>query len=397
MSASLLALFATALASVQVAGGSGSAARLQKAIDACPAVGCDIELSDSLYRMEHQLWIEGKEGVRIRSIGSTPSVLRWEDSLLVPDSTGTAALFRLQPPAGGGRPAAPAGWLRWPVAYEGGVGTAADLTDPLSTTGFQHNGLVLVKSSRSVRLEGLVLDGVRPAAFVNPDIWNKVFDLIHGSVGVSALQSRGVEIVGCELKGFWTAVYLKDRNLDCASWMGGAGARPWSSCGTMGGHLVEANRIHGNTVGIYSESAWDLGSVFRDNLAWDNYTRARTQTGTSVYPPAVLASMDYGLLDGGFMRLKDNLFPAHPRAYGFPAWLGRDPWSPGLSQESDSPSWGIEPHARRTISRCDLGGIRNRLDSAHTDRSVVWQVSFAGIARAVSPRARSTSPQVVSR
>jgi hypothetical protein len=191
------------------------------------------------------------------------------------------------------------------------VGTAADLTDPLSTTGFQHNGLVLVKSSRSVRLEGLILDGVRPAAFVNLDIWNKVFDLIHGSVGVSALQSRGVEIVGCELKGFWTAVYLKDRNLDCASWMGGAGARPWSSCGTMGGHLVEANRIHGNTVGIYSESAWDLGSVFRDNLAWDNYTRARTQTGTSVYPPAVLASMDYGLLDGGFMRLKDNLFPAH--------------------------------------------------------------------------------------
>lgn len=197
------------------------------------------------------------------------------------------------------------------MAYEGGEGTAADLVNPLSTTGFQHNGLVLVKSSRSVRLEGLVLDGVRPAAFVNPDIWNKVFDLIHGSVGVSALQSRGVEIVGCELKGFWVAMYIKDRNLDCASWMGGAQARPWSSCGTMGGHLVEGNRIHGNTVGIYAESAWDLGSVFRDNLAWDNFTRARTQTGTSVYPPAVLASMDYAQLDGGFMRLKDNLFPAH--------------------------------------------------------------------------------------
>jgi len=310
----LLPLFvavSAALAGTSVSGGSGSAARLQDALDACPVVGCEIELPDSLYAMEHQLWIHGKEGVRLRSTGSRPAVLRWEDSLLAPDGTGAAKLFRMTPPVGGSRPNLAAGWLRWPTASKGGAGTLGDSTNPWASNGFQHNGLVLVLSSRSVRLEGLVLDGIRPAAFVNRYVWDGMYDLVHGSVGLCAFQSRGVEFVDGEIRNFWAGVYWNDRNVACAAWEGGAFDRPWQECGAMGGHLVEANRIHGNKFGIFSEGAWDLGSVVRDNLAWDNYDRAQRGTGASTTPKEVLSSSENISRGGGLLYVRDVVFPAH--------------------------------------------------------------------------------------
>jgi len=227
-------LLVAAFGSTQVGGGSGSAARLQAAIDACPAIGCEIELTDSVYNMENQVWIQDKEEVRLRSTGSVPAKLRWEDSLLAPDLTGTAALFRLRSPAGGDRPNLPSGWLRWPSAHSGGEGTLSDSTNPWSSSGHQHNGMILVKDSRGVRLERLVLDGIRPAIFANKAVWNQMYDLVHGSVGVGIFHSRGVEIVQGELRGFWAAVYMNDRNSSCASWTGGKTASPWTECGTMG-------------------------------------------------------------------------------------------------------------------------------------------------------------------
>ncbi|MEK7394778.1 MAG: hypothetical protein AAB214_19645 [Fibrobacterota bacterium] len=304
----ILVLVATVFGSAQVDGGSGSAARLQAAIDACPASGCEIELTDSVYRMENQVWIQDKEGVRLRSTGTVPAKLRWEDSLLVPDTSGTAALFRLRPLPGAGRPALPSGWLRWPSAYKGGEGTIVDSTNPWASSGHQHNGMILVKNSRGVRLEGLVLDGIRPAIFANKAVWSQMYDLVHGSVGVGIIQSRGVEIVRGELRGFWAAIYMNDRNLSCASWSAGAKAKPWTECGTMGNHLVEGSRIHHNKFGIYSEAAWDLGSVFRDNLAWSNGDLPATETVTSRSAAASSDNLDNA---GGFLHVKDVVFPAH--------------------------------------------------------------------------------------
>ena len=72
----ILVLVATVFGSTQVGGGSGSASRLQAAIDACPTTGCEIELTDSVYRMENQVWIQDKEGVRLRSTGAVPATVR---------------------------------------------------------------------------------------------------------------------------------------------------------------------------------------------------------------------------------------------------------------------------------------------------------------------------------
>ncbi len=80
---------------VQVQGGSGSAQRIQAALDACPSTGCTIALPDAEYRMESMVWILGRTDIRMVGTGSQPPVLVWEDSLLQADSTGTAKLFQI--------------------------------------------------------------------------------------------------------------------------------------------------------------------------------------------------------------------------------------------------------------------------------------------------------------
>lgn len=311
MSVLLATLLIGHLSAVSVPGGSGSAARIQAVLDACPATNCLVELPDADYPLDRQLWINDRAGVTIRSSGTKPAVLRWEDSLLSADSSGTAKLFRSAPPSGGGRPELPSGWLRWPVSYSGGVGSATDTGNAFSVSGHQNNGMILVRNARTVRVEGLVLDGVKPAVFVNQGIWDGMYDVVHGSVGVGIVSSRDVAIVDCEIRNFWAASYINDRNMSCASWTGGAAAKPWSACGAMGGHLVERNRIHGNKFGIYFEASWDVGSIVRDNIAWDNWDHASSKTGSTVTPKVALLSSENNQYPGGFLLVKDVVFPAH--------------------------------------------------------------------------------------
>ena len=77
----LLMLSALSGATSQIAGGAGATARLQAAIDACPAEGCVLELPDPVYPLSNRLWIEGKDNLKIvgperldpSSSGTTPS------------------------------------------------------------------------------------------------------------------------------------------------------------------------------------------------------------------------------------------------------------------------------------------------------------------------------------
>ncbi len=61
-----------------------------------------------------------------------------------------------------------------PYAYSSGVGTASDSSVPFSTTGYQHNGMVMVKKSSRVVLDGLVLDGRNPKSFLSKSVWRPV-------------------------------------------------------------------------------------------------------------------------------------------------------------------------------------------------------------------------------
>jgi len=349
----LLMLSALSGATSQIAGGAGATARLQAAIDACPAEGCVLELPDPVYPLSNRLWIEGKDNLKIVGTGATRPVLIWDDSLLTPDSAKIAAVFRLTPPTGGGRPKLPKGWLMWPYAYKSGVGTATDLSVDYSTTGYQHNGMVMIKNSKRVVLEGLTLDGRKSACFWNDSVWDGKYSLFFGSLGVSLLRSLAVDIRDCEILHFWSAVYINDRNPSCQAWSdllttADVGAKPWTACGTMGGHLIERNRIHANWWAVYSETEWDQGSTIRENLAWNNVNQGIHAPSEAVVPARVAMFGGQRYVVGGFLYTKDMLMPAHvvthntiysstsPSGFDLYRYTGTALWSDNIIQIPDS-------------------------------------------------------------
>jgi hypothetical protein len=338
--------------SVQVASGIDAAAAIQAAVDACPASGCRIELPDSIYVLKSQVWVRGKDGVEVAgTFARGRTTLIWDSSLvrkMANPLTGTnlsltvAAVFALPPPAGGGRDVLPAGWLMWPFigvsdasgATAGPLGSAKDTSSPWSTSGYQRNGMFLVENSSDASFEHLILDGIRPAYFVNQTIWNKMYDILFGTVGVNFFHSLRGTVSDCEVRNFWSAFYLNDRNLACLSVVGSSDAIVDSSgkmtaCGTMGSHLVERSEIHGNWWVAYSENAGDLGSIFRANLAWNDRNQKDAHPGDASYDFGTSISAVSGETGGGFLFEKDVVYPAHVmdhntvRGVNYPsAWSG---------------------------------------------------------------------------
>jgi len=302
-----------AVSTTLVSGGSGSAARIQAAVDACPSTGCVIELPDARYEMENQVWVVGKSDIAFVGTGSQRPVLTWADSLLAPTVDSIAPLLRLRPPEGGNRPRLQAGWLMWPSKGTTGPGTLSDSANPWAREGFMHNGMFLVKESRRIAFRHLHLNGGKSAAFAVKGVWGGKWDLYHGSVGVSLLRSRAVDVVDCDIERFWSGLYLNNRNPSCAPWRGTEDApiaadSAWASCGTMGGHLIERSRIHGSWHAVYSESEWDQGSVIRENLAWNNANQAMLNPWTTI---ASTAARNGYQAYGGFLVIKDVIGAAH--------------------------------------------------------------------------------------
>jgi len=75
----------------------------------------------------------------------------------------------------------------------------------------------------------------------------------------------------------------------------------------MGGHLVERNEIHHCWWAANSESAWDLGSVFRENLAWE--LKNNIYLYSDSLPPTLDPEMENNI--GGFLMERDVVYPAH--------------------------------------------------------------------------------------
>lgn len=284
---------------VLVVGKGGAYSSIQAAVDACPSAGCTIRLVDSVYELPRELWIEGKRNLAIegapalRKLGIRPRLHAEAKSLML--MAGTAA--------NPSDPLRPAGWKRWPVNCKDTLGGSLDTHNPYSTSGYQYNGLIVIVSSRDIRIEGLSLDGLVPTYFGNKGIWDCKYDVMFGNVGVNLFQSRSVVLRDNEMRNFFSAVYIQNRN------PGGAAASAnssdvsvstvprYSAYGAMGDHLVERNDMHHNWWAVYDELEWDLGSTFRFNRAASN---ANTKYGNIT---EFLSEADN--MSGGFMFVKD--------------------------------------------------------------------------------------------
>jgi hypothetical protein len=168
--------------------------------------------------------------------------------------------------------------IRWSDLVNIGPRTCQEALDTSKIT-FDKNGALRLIDVRDVRVEGIAVDALGAAPFSNPNVWGdgvtcngQLYTLFHGNTGVVLYQSSRVVLDQCEIFNAYFGAYIKDRDAQ-----GPFRARENSSLIppfahiSSGNHFFEGNSIHHNTWGIFVESAWGLGSTFRDNLLYENH------------------------------------------------------------------------------------------------------------------------------
>ncbi|HNY30280.1 MAG TPA: hypothetical protein PKO15_05280 [Fibrobacteria bacterium] len=316
----------------------GTHATIQDAVNACPAnTGCVISLSDPLYKLPNTLLIYEKSNITIKGALGVKPVIQFQDQGLLAGPFFTAADSVNQP----------AGWKQWPINNTATVGGSKNSSNPYSTSGYQQNGVILIKQSSNITLDNVVIDGVAPLPIGHLNIWDPSgYPTLLGNFGVNLFLSREVTLRNTKIQNCFSALYIFGRN------KGGAMARnnqadldkdmllPNSQFGYSGQHMVEYSELANNVWGVYVESDWDLGSTFHHNLVYSNYNRdyaqwmscAKSATAgcPTAAPTAVKGNSEAANHAGGFMYGKDfvtvpykiynNTFYQNASIFGYGMW-----------------------------------------------------------------------------
>jgi hypothetical protein len=172
---------------------------------------------------------------------------------------------------------------------------------------FDQNAALRLIKVRNVIVDGIAVDGGGVYAFGYPNIWSNKNGLQHGNACITIWVSADVIVRNCDLSNAYFGINFKDRNL------GGIFANPnpadndssnnvpLSGFALTGNHLIERNRIHDNSWGMFFESSWDLGSTIRYNLIYENH-HPTTAIATKVHD---LTSDEGANQPGGAFFFKD--------------------------------------------------------------------------------------------
>lgn len=142
---------------------------------------------------------------------------------------------------------------------------------------FDQNGALRVLRARNVIIEGIKVDGDGAYPWEWPSVWENKWALFHGNAAITLWIAGDVVIRNCDLTNAYFGINVKDRNeggifananpADIDTW----NIVPLAGFGRTGNHIIENNRIHDNSYGMFFESVWDQGSVIRYNLFYENH------------------------------------------------------------------------------------------------------------------------------
>ncbi len=201
--------------------------------------------------------------------------------------------------------------IKWQDTKNVGPKDVDEAQDSAKIT-YERNGAIRIWNSFNVRIEGIAINGGGNYPFGYDAVWldkktNQTWPLQHGNAGVSILVSGKVTFRHCDISNAFFGFYLKDRNeggiyansnpADIQTWK----VVPLSGFGRTGDHLIEYCRIHDNSFGLFSESAWDLGSVIRYNLFYENHHPERKSGSIKSL------TSEGNNLTGGAMAFKDHI------------------------------------------------------------------------------------------
>jgi len=142
---------------------------------------------------------------------------------------------------------------------------------------FDQNGALRVLHARNVVIEGIKVDGGGAYPWEWPAIWENKWALFHGNAAITLWIAGDVVIKNCDITNAYFGINVKDRNeggifananpADLDTW----NIVPLAGFGRTGNHIIENNRIHDNSFGMFFESVWDQGSIIRYNLFYENH------------------------------------------------------------------------------------------------------------------------------
>ncbi|MBN1308225.1 MAG: hypothetical protein JXA18_09935 [Chitinispirillaceae bacterium] len=218
------------------------------------------------------------------------------------DSTKNGLILRSEQPRAVSKPT-----IRFQDDINIGPTTADEaLVDSLIT--YERNGALQILGAANVRIEGLAIDGGGVYPFGHDAIWEGRYPLQHGNAAITLWVSGNVIVRDCDIKNAYFGITFEDRN------MGGIFCNPnpanidpdniipFSGFARTGNHLIEYNRIHDNSVGMFFEYMWDVGLTIRYNLIYENH-----------HPTAEVATQVKGITNegnnqaGGAFMFKDHL------------------------------------------------------------------------------------------
>jgi hypothetical protein len=146
-----------------------------------------------------------------------------------------------------------------------------------SLINYDKNGALRILSATNITVNGIAIDGGGPYVYGYGCVWFNATDLVSGNAALTIWVSGGAHITNCDLSNAYFGIYLMDQN------KGGIFANanpadlqpqnivPMFGFGRTGNHIIEYNRIHNNSFGLWFESSWDLGSTVRYNLIYENH------------------------------------------------------------------------------------------------------------------------------
>jgi hypothetical protein len=146
-----------------------------------------------------------------------------------------------------------------------------------TTINFDKNGALRILKTHHIIIDGIAIDGGGAYYYGYPSIWNQKDPLQFGNAALTLWLAGRVTVRNCDISNAYFGINFKDRNV------GGIFANPnpadidtsqnvpLSGFALSGNHIIEYNRIHTNSTGLYFESSWDLGSTIRYNLIYGNH------------------------------------------------------------------------------------------------------------------------------
>lgn len=143
---------------------------------------------------------------------------------------------------------------------------------------FDHNGAVFIYKSKKIVLRGIKISGASPAPYCYDNVWDKRFSNLSGNCGVTLKECSMVTISNCDIADSYYGIYIKENDTngifalkDDEVYNRQYGCGSFKGFNNTGNHLIEFNRIHNNSWGMFLDAIWNQGSVIRFNKFYENH------------------------------------------------------------------------------------------------------------------------------